>query len=135
MKEDKIHEIEIELDIASADSASANSLIDVLKKYRKKMLYLCVSALILISGFAWLAVSRVGTLMDPSKTSLDIAHFLLDDAGQLPLQKVTVLVDLANILHMIMTVQEMADEGDAEVYQAIDVLKSELVKWRAKIAK
>ena len=75
--------------------------------------------------------------MDPSKTSLDvdIAHFLLDDAGQLPLQKVTVLVDLANILHMIMTVQEMADEGDAEVYQAIDVLKSELVKWRAKIAK
>ena len=58
--EDKIHEIEIELDIdiASADSASANSLIDVLKKYRKKMLYLCVSALILISGFAWL-VSRV----------------------------------------------------------------------------
>ena len=124
MKEDKIHEIEIELAIASADSASANSLIDVLKKYRKKMLYLCVSALILISGFAWL-VSRVGTLMDPSKTSLDIAHFLLDDAGQLPLQKVTVLVDLANILHMIMTVQEMADEGDAEVYQAIDVLKSE----------
>ena len=72
MKEDKIHEIEIELDIASADSASANSLIDVLKKYRKKMLYLYVSALtILISGFAWL-VSRVGTLMDPSKTSLDI---------------------------------------------------------------
>ena len=59
MKEDKIHEIEIELDIASADSASANSLIDVLKKYRKKMLYLCVSALILISGFAWLvSVSR-----------------------------------------------------------------------------
>ncbi len=58
MKEDKIHEIEIELDnIASADSARANSLIDVLKKYRKKMLYLCVSALILISGFAWL-VSR-----------------------------------------------------------------------------
>ena len=62
MKEDKIHEIEIELDIASADSASANSLIDVLKKHRKKMLYLCVSALILISGFAWL-VSRVGTLI------------------------------------------------------------------------
>ena len=140
MKEDKIHEIEIELDIASADSASANSLIDVLKKYRKKMLYLCVSALILISGFAWLVSRNIiarGTLMDPSpsKTSLDIAHFLLDDAGQLPLQKVTVLVDLANILHMIMTVQEMADEGDAEVYQAIDVLKSELVKWRAKIAK
>ena len=51
------------------------------------------------------------------------------------MQKATVLVDLANILHMIMTVQEMADEGDAEVYQAIDVLKSELVKWRAKIAK
>ena len=45
------------------------------------------------------------------------------------------LVDLANILHMIMTIHDMAEDGDTEVFQAIDVLKSELVKWRAKIAK
>ena len=47
MKEDKIHEIEIELDIASADSASANSLIDVLKKYRKKLLNILILELLI----------------------------------------------------------------------------------------
>lgn len=49
---------------------------------------------------------------------------LLDDAGQIPFQRMTVLADLANLLHMTMTVQEMADEGDAEVFEAVEVLKS-----------
>ena len=69
------------------------------------------------------------------KEPINIDHILLDDCGTLPLQKMTVLVDLASLLHMIMTIHDMAEDGDTEVFQAIDVLKSELVKWRAKIAK
>lgn len=49
-EENKVQELEIEFEIASTESSK--SLYDVLKKYRKKLLYLCVSAL--ISGFAWL---------------------------------------------------------------------------------
>lgn len=73
--------------------------------------------------------------MDLTKEPINVDDLLLDDAGTLPLQRVTVLVDLANILHMIMTIHDMAEDGDTEVYEAINVFKSELVKWRAKIAK